>query len=340
MRRSKEPWFREFNQTWYVKIDGQQIPLAKGKENKSEAVRAFHKLMASDNPIPSKPNRVLVMTILDLFLDHSKRHNKEVTYEWYKNFLQDFSNKHGKKSVESLKPFHVTQWLDAHPDWKNSNRSAITAIKRAFNWAVDEGLIETNPVKKVKKPPAQRRERLITTEEQEMLFNHFSEGDCFRDYLTALRESGARPGEISMVTVENVDLDQGIWILPEHKTKGKIQRPRIIYLTPVLLELTRSLMERHKTGLLFRDSKGNAWNKNSIGLRIRRARKKLNLGDDFVAYLYRHGFATEALTNGVSVAAVAELLGHTDLQMVAQHYSHLSQQKQHLREMAKKAREG
>jgi hypothetical protein len=27
--RVRKPWYREFNDTWYVKIDGKQVPLAK-----------------------------------------------------------------------------------------------------------------------------------------------------------------------------------------------------------------------------------------------------------------------------------------------------------------------
>jgi len=61
-----------------------------------------------------------------------------------------------------LKPFHVSRWLDSHPDWQGCRWGAITAVKRAFNWADDEGLIAASPIKKVKKPTMRRRERFIT----------------------------------------------------------------------------------------------------------------------------------------------------------------------------------
>src|SRR5438045_3504304 len=112
MRRPSKPWYRAFNDTWYVCVRGQQVPLAKGKGNKAEAVRAFHRLMAGDTPQTIKASDTRVVTILDLFLDHSQKHNKERTYVWYRDFLQDFSDKHGLLRVEELKPFHVTRWLD------------------------------------------------------------------------------------------------------------------------------------------------------------------------------------------------------------------------------------
>ena len=47
--------------------------------------------------------------------------------------------------------------------------------------------------------------------------------------------------------------------------------------------------------------------------------------------------ATDALVNGVGVAQVAELMGHTGTDMVTSVYSKLSAQVAHLREAAKKA---
>jgi len=61
-------------------------------------------------------------------------------------------------------------------------------------------------------------------------------------------------------------------------------------------------------------------------------RKKLSLGDDVVAYLYRHSYVTDALENGVGLAQVCELVGHVNTDMVMRHYAHLNQRREHLRE--------
>ena len=50
----------------------------------------------------------------DLFLDWCQRHNAACTYEWYRDFLQDFCEHRGKAPATELKPFHVTGWLDRH----------------------------------------------------------------------------------------------------------------------------------------------------------------------------------------------------------------------------------
>jgi integrase len=139
------------------------------------------------------------------------------------------------------------------------------------------------------------------------------------------------------VTAAMADLEAGTWTLPEHKTRRKTQKPRVVYLTPVLLELTRTLAQRHPTGPLFRNRDGRPWNRNAIRCRFRRIREKLGLGGGVVAYLYRHGFATDALERGVPSATVAELLGHEGTRMLATHYSHLAEKREHLRRAALRA---
>ncbi len=338
MRKSDGPWYRKFNDTWYVTVRGEQIPLAKGKASKKEAERAFHKLMAGDAPQAVRPSDTRVIAVLDLFLDHSRKHNAPRTYEWYRDFLQDFSDMYGLLRVEDLKPFHVTRWADSHPDWEGARWGAITAVKRAFNWAADEGLIAASPVKKVKKPVMRRRERFVTPEERKKIFDNYPEGDCFRDFLFALEHTGCRPGEVGAVTAEDVDLRIGAWVLGEHKTEEKTGEPRVIILTPAMLELTKRLIAEHPEGPLFLNEDGKPWNRNAIRCRFRRVRKKLKLGGDLVAYLYRHAVATDLLESGTGIAQAAEILGHKGTDMIMRHYSKLRERREHLREQLEKAR--
>jgi integrase len=339
MRRPSKPWYRKFNDTWYATVRGEQVPLARGRANRAEAERAFHKLMAGDAPArPARPQDTRVVAVLDLFLDHSQRHNRPRTYEWYRSFLQGFSDLYGALRVEDLRPFHVTRWLDAHPDWKGTRWGAVTAVKRAFNWAADEGLIAASPVKKVKKPPMRARQRFVTPEERQKILDSYPEGDCFRDFLFALEHTGCRPGEVSMVTAAHVDLRNGVWVLGEHKTEGKTQAPRVVILTPEMVDLTERLMVRHPEGPLFRNGAGGPWNRNAVRCRFRRVRKKLGLGGDLVAYLYRHAVATDLLESGAGVAQAAEILGHKGTEMILRHYSKLRERREHLRDRLRKAR--
>jgi integrase len=161
---------------------------------------------------------------------------------------------------------------------------------------------------------------------------------AFRDFVFALQETGCRPSEVSRVTSTHADLELGVWVFPDHKTAKKTGKPRIVYLTPAMIELTKCLMAKYADGPLFRSPRGGKpFTRNNIRCRFKRLREKLPHLKCLIAYAYRHSFATDALVNGVGIAQVAELLGHTSTDMVMRHYSHIAGNVGHMREAAMKA---
>src|SRR4051794_18562394 len=66
--REAKPWFRKFDGWWYVEVQGKQTKLAKGKDNRAEAVRQFHILMSGTKP--AAPKTLLASEVADLFLLH------------------------------------------------------------------------------------------------------------------------------------------------------------------------------------------------------------------------------------------------------------------------------
>lgn len=160
----------------------------------------------------------------------------------------------------------------------------------------------------------------------------------FREFVSAMQETGCRPSEVARVTAADVNLDAGLWVLKQHKTAKKTRRPRVVYLTPAMVELTRKLVGKYPEGPLFRGPcGGRSFSRNNVRCRFKRLREKLPHLAGVVAYSYRHTFATEALSNGVGIAQVAELMGHTSTEMVSSVYGHLAERLSHMREAAKKA---
>jgi integrase len=192
-------------------------------------------------------------------------------------------------------------------------------------------------VQGVKKPAKGRRDRILSTDEQEAILAAIKD-EAFREFVLALQETGCRPSEVSRVTAADVNLEAGLWVLKEHKTARKTRRPRVVYLTPAMVELTRKLMAEHPEGALFRSPRGDKpFSRNNVRCRFRRLREKLPHLAGVVAYSYRHTFATEALANGVGIAQVAELMGHASTEMVSSVYGHLADRLSHMRDAAKKA---
>jgi len=270
-----------------------------------------------------------VAQVCDLFLDWSHKHNDARTYGWYKDFLQDFCDFHGGLRATQLKPFHVTQWLDRHHGWNDgSRRCAITAVKRAFNWAADEGVLHLNPIKKVRKPPARSRDRILTPQEKAEILGAVKDQQ-FRDFIFAMQETGCRPSEVARVTATDVDLQQGTWTLQKHKTRKKTGKPRVVYLTPAMVELTKRLIEEHPTGPLFRGPRGGQpFTPNGLRCRFRRLREKLPHLKGVISYTYRHSFVRDKIWHGMTeddvdviLKRMAFLKGPIMLDILLRHYT-------------------
>jgi integrase len=340
VRTPAKPWYRASKDAWYVEFNGRQIRLAKGHDNEKAAREAFYKLMANGSGRLPDADTLRVVTVCDLFLDHSQKHHIRDTYSWYRGYLQDFCDQHGTLILQDLKPLHVSRWLDSHPGWKGARRCAVIAIKRAFNWAEGEGLLALNPLRRVKKPPQTFRERVFSREERNEVMTAIRD-QAFRDFVFAMQETGCRPSEVARVTAANVNLELGVWAFADHKTVKKTGKPRIVYLTQAMVELTKCLMIKYPSGALFRGPRGGKpFTRNGIRCRFKRLRLKLPHLKGLIAYAYRHSFATDALVNGVGIAQVAELLGHTSTDMVMRHYSHIAGKIDHMREAAMKAASG
>ena len=276
----------------------------------------------------------------DLFLEHSKTNHEPETYRLYRYFLQSFCDTYGKSLAAELKPFHVTRWLDAHPKWKASRRHASLAPKRAYAWADRQGILSPSPLRSLEVEPSNRRTRVLSPEEQAEILAAIKD-EPLREFVQAMIDTGCRPGEVARVTAADADLTLGVWVLKKHKTSKKTGKPRVVYLTPAMVELTRKLATKYPDGPLFRGPRNKKpFTRNGIRCRFRRLREKLPHLKHFVAYSARHSFATTALVNGVGVAQVAELMGHSSTDMVNRVYGHLADQVAHMREAAKKATGG
>ncbi len=329
--RFPKPFYRTAKQAWYLQLGRQQLSLGK---DRAEAFQRYQQILLHHQGVPApSAKRFTAAEVCDLFLEWSLRRHERQTYDWYRTFLQSFCDAYGGLTALDLKPFHVTQWLERH-DWSSTSQNqAITCIKRALNWAVGEGLIANNPLQKVRKPRAQRRERILTANEWEIIFAAVKD-DAFAYFLQALRETGCRPSEIRAVSKEQVDMKAGLWVFTRHKTHGKTGKPRVIYLTPAMIELTGKLLRLHPEGPIFRNTRGQPWTRNAIRIRFRNLRQKFPQLRGVTAYVTRHTYATDALERGVPIATVAELMGHESTRMIEQNYAHLAQKREHLRQAA------
>src|SRR5262249_13120211 len=128
-----------------------------------------------------------------------------------------------------LRPFHVSEWVDAHPKWgPTRRRNALIHVQRPYNWAHKLGYISQNPIRHLEKPRAERRDNHVTPEDYALLLSHVRERDPFRDLLVFAWETGCRPQEVRHVEPHHVNLAAGRVEIPPPEAKGR-KRWRVIF---------------------------------------------------------------------------------------------------------------
>ena len=340
----RKPWYWKARKHWYVTLDnGKQVAVG---DNERKAYDRWREMTGKGQRVAD--GALLVDDLFGLYVKWAKKQVEQGeltqrTLDDYASYFDAFSSKHGRMFVSDILPHHVTDWMLSRETWGPAAQAhAIRALNRAFNWATAERRIEANPIRGIKIPRQRRRETLISEDEHKSMVLASRDAKCRRKVdkqfglvLVAIRQSGGRTQDVANVRVEHVNADVTRWTIPEHKRLRHTGQPRVVYLSPCLQTVTRILMQGRKSGPLFRGRRG-AMSTGAITTRVYRLRSELGLRDTLVAYSYRHTFVTNALTNGVDVATVAELVG-TSVTMIQRNYGHLCQRDTHMRNAARKA---
>jgi hypothetical protein len=113
MARPNKPWFRSDKNTWYATVDGKKISLGiRGKENKADAVKAWHRLMADGRTMPEVRAEVpTVATLVTAFLADAEARLKPATVRGYRDFLNPFADQHGPLRADRLRPLPMPESL-------------------------------------------------------------------------------------------------------------------------------------------------------------------------------------------------------------------------------------
>jgi integrase len=339
MPRLPTPWFREDRNTWCVTISGKRYNLATGRDNKDLAQKNFHQLMAG-RPETTAAGRRKQLTVQELcirFLARAVRELKPTSISSYEQHLQMFVDKWGSLVATDVRPYHVSEWLDGRKWGPTTRARAVTTVKAAFSWGHRQGLLESDPVKLVEKPRAKTRILILSEAQAQAVADAYASTDPFRHFLVTIWDTGARPSEIRVITAADCQFDHGRVRLDIHKSDST-GVPRMIYLTPRVLEIFKALAKRYPEGPIFRNRSGRPWSKNAICQRFEGVRERLGYGDDsalgegreLTAYAFRHLFVTRALLSGLSISDVAELVGHADTKMIMKVYNHLREHSAHL----------
>src|SRR5258708_340400 len=143
----------------------------------------------------------------------------------------------------------------------------------------------------LEKPREGQRDRVPTAEVTAAILSKSSRE--FRLIYSALRQCGARPGELCRATIADVDRAATVITLKEHKTARKTGKPRRIPIGRKLGELLDQAIGNRTEGPVFQSPIGKGWSVGNLGRTYSRLRDNASLPKDLVLYLTRHECGTK-----------------------------------------------
>ena len=319
-----KPWRRKQTDTWYVTLDGRQIPLGKTER---EANAEFHRLMVARGEETPDDSRITVRELIELWIDDCKHRLKGRTVETYEVHINSFLKSCGQLSVKKLKVHHVRNWVQARGGSQSYRHTGITIVKLAMQWGEDQDYIAANPIRKIKRPGMTRRAP-ISLEEATAVLRSISGSSIFA--LRLMLVTGMRPGEACSVTAENTDLNTGQAIVQGKSTRANPSGLRTVFLSPEAIAVLRPLIEKRRTGpLIGRPGYKTGLTVDTLEDAVRHARRIAcgTLGrppgglDHVTPHCFRGLYSTEALRRGVDSALLSQLLGHSDPSILMKHYA-------------------
>lgn len=316
---------------WYATIDGAQTALGvTDPRREPEAWSALRQLLqesvkeAISPQAAVKPGSVSALT--PGFLEAKTGDVNAATLAGYAKYLRWLGTHFGKEQVAKVDLKAIREKAQAE-GWGNTHRAnTLWCVNSFLKWA---GLTETIPL-----PQRESRggEAVIPEDVHRRILAETA-GD-FRQVCRFLWLTGCRPGEATSLTAECVDWEAAAVRLKKHKTRHK-GKTRVLYLCKEAVEVLADQGLKHEGGgYLFRGLRGKPFSLQAMTMRFERISEKV--GRTVTSYMYRHTWATRALSAGIPDTQVAAMLGHTSTAMIHKHYSHVNENARLLKGVAEK----
>lgn len=197
-----------------------------------------------------------VLTIEDLINQYIHKYAKPHKKTWHKDELtlaKDVRPAWGTRSAIEITKLDVTKLLQTIVDRGRPGQAqnVLESTRKMYNWAIDQGMLETTPFLGVKRPaPKNKKDRALSEKEIKILWNDLDAAAMTDELLRAFKltlVTGQRAGEV--IGMHSSEIADSWWTIPKERTKNK--KAHRVFLTDMALELVGPLeVEDSKTGEL------------------------------------------------------------------------------------------
>lgn len=275
------------------------------------------------------------------FLNHRQNRIAASTYRNDKNRITGLVSYFGRKHLFEISPSDIQSYMDIRLKNELAARTVnleINLLSAIFQFAINQGIINDNPARKVKRLRVIQREPWLPDNKQ---FTDLVEAAkktevglelavwiIFRGY------TGTRPTESFYMEWKDVDFEKGmIFIRPKNGNPLKNSRFRVV---PLHNDLKEALLEWRGKWVKSFEGKNppHDWiffNPRHPDLRCQRfeksfprAIKEAGMTEGMTSHCLRHYFISKAVECGVNHLVLAKWVGHAGTRMIEQVYAHLS----------------
>lgn len=220
-----------------------------------------------------------------------------------------------------------------------ANRT-LTILRRMFNFAVGQAIIDVSPCDKVEAPSAEnRRDRVLTEEEIRLLWHALETAPMepnVRRILRLMLVTGQRRGEVMGIPAHEIDYEKRLWTLPADRSKNG--REHLIPLSALAIDILTEVAPNvaghlFPSSLTARPYKGQSIDHATQHLfdlrRISKARKRplkapaapplAGLMERFTPHDLRRTAATRMRELGISRGDVKMVLNHVETDVTARY---------------------
>ena len=209
-------------------------------------------------------------------------------------------------------------------------------ISFIFETAVDNDLIQKNPAKRLILPDNEKRShRSITDQEREYIYKVYKEDPQFIYFIIMLK-CGCRPGEVAELIGKDINTEDKSLHIRGTKTA---RADRTVGIPDDLFVVIK---DTPPFDPIVHNRDGRKYNKDSYKRLSKSFKRALNLAmgcrtyrnelippfplaEDFEPYCLRHTFCTDLCKAGVDVRTAQKLMGHANISITAEIYTHVDQ---------------
>ena len=302
-------YYRRNKKTHMMKIASSGTSIKKVRE----IATYFESEMIKDksfDPLIERINNKKEIAFDDLFNNYLKSIIKAKSYnkivQLYKNRIQQ---EIGHKDINKIKRADIVE-LKREISKKTPYvaNSVLTYIHSAFEFALEEDLVEYNPCSKIKKHEDIKRDRILSTVELQRVFEVLKEKEINKNnapsiaFIKLLIFTGARVSEIANIRWKHIKND--VIRLSEHKT-DHLGHDKKIYLTNHTLAIINSLKRINENDkVLGIKSPRHLWD--SI-------KKQADI-EDVRLHDLRHSYISFGInTRAASLDEMQAIVGHKDI---------------------------